>query len=352
MNKINRTILARLALGAVAFLNISQVQADSQGSNPDLATLQAKVNEYVSTSMMNELNSLSASYDAMHIGQTYTMDSGKLGPESDGNADSIFTQMTYTGKTASQLIGYADDQCAAHTTYDALVAKGIVVDKVKFDSVRNQFCKLVNGAAELKHRYDKYQSIKANGIVLAKRAKSDKHDFKGYTRTFGVGMSLVYKPDIANTLENGVHPDETLIYNSWIKWSDDNPTPLNIIKKIREMRNDSASNCDGISFHVIDGKEVDGWLYLNVVNVSSSKITIQNCAKVDYHGTHKTHGFPAFTLDAPFGYLYELEQMKDSGKAKLKDTIKTKVVSMVGANKEMITLMQKLLGNKVYSIQK
>ncbi len=332
-----------IALGAIALLHISQARAEAQGSSTDLAALQAQVNEYVSTSMTNELNSLSASYDAMKIGQTYTSDSPKLGPVTNGNADASFTNMTYSGKNASQLIGYADDQCAAHTTYDTLVAKGVTVDKANFDGVRNKFCKLVNAAAELKHRYDKYQSIKTSGIVLAKRAKSEGHDFDGYHRTFGVGMDLTYYPDIANTLENGVHPDETLVYKSWVKWSDDAPTDLNIIKKIREMRSDGASSCNGFAFPIINGKEVDGWLYLNVVNVSSSKVTIQNCAKVDYHGTHKTHGFPEFTVDAPFGYLYELEQMKDSSKAKLKDDIKTKVVSMIGVNKQMITLLQKII---------
>lgn len=321
---------------------MSQAQAATEESNPDRATLQAQVDQYLSASMTSDLNSVVASYDALKIGQTYTSDSPKLGPVSDGNADASFTKMTYSGKNSSQLIGYADDQCASHTTYDSLVAKGITVDKEKFNDVRNKFCKLVNAAAELKHRYDKYKSIKDTGVVLAKRSRSQKHDFNGYTRTFGVGMDLTYKPDIANTIENGLSPDETLTYNSWMKWSDDNPTPLNMVKKIREMRNDSASSCDGFSFHVINGKEVDGWLYLNVVNVSSSKVTIQNCAKVDFNNTHKTHSFPELTLDAPFGYLYELEQMKDSAKAKMKDTVKNKVVSMIDANKQMIALIQKI----------
>ncbi len=341
MKLIHYPVLAMLALGALA-PSLAQAQGTAADSTPDRITLQANVDQYVSASMMNELNSITASYDALNIGQTYTTDSPKLSPVSDGNADSSFTKMTYYGKNASQLIGYADDQCAAHTTYDKLIASGINVDKTNFNSVRDKFCKLVNAAAELKHRYDKYQQIKDNGVVLAKRSRSQKHDFKGYERTFGVGMDLIYKPNIANTIENGIHPDETLVYNSWIKWSDDKPTSLNIIKKIREMRNDGASRCDGISFHVIDGNEVDGWLYLNVVNVSSTKLTIQNCAKVDYHNTHNTHAFPEITMDAPFGYLYELEQMKDSSKAKMKDTIKNKVSSMIDINKNMITLIQKL----------
>jgi hypothetical protein len=292
--------------------------------------------------MTNDLNSIISSYDALKIGQTYTSDSPKLGPVSDGNADSSFTKMTYSGKNASQLIGYADDQCAAHTAYDILISKGVKVDQANFNAVRDKFCKLVNAAAELKHRYDKYQSIKTNGIVLAKRSRSQSHDFEGLHRTFGVGMDLIYKPDLANTLENGIHPDETLVYNSWIKWSDDNPTPLNVIRKIREMKSDGAAKCDGFSFHVINGG-VNGWLYMNVVNVSSSKVTIQNCAKVDFNNTHKTHAFPELTVDAPFGYLYELEQMKDDSKSKMKDTIKNKVASMIDVNKQMIALLQKIM---------
>lgn len=335
----NRKIKIFSAISACTLLLIQGAHAQT---STDLKTLQSQVDSYVSSGMTSDLDSMISSYSSLKIGQTYTSDSPKLGPVKDGNADSTSTKMTYSGQNASQLIGYANDQCAAHTTYEALVAKGVKVDKTKFNDVRNKFCKLVNAAAELKHRYDKYQSIKANGITLAKRSRSDKHDFKGRHRTFGVGMDLVYKPDVANTVENGLHIDEVLNYNSWIKWSDDNPTNLNIIKKIREMNNNGASKCDGIAFHVIDGKEVDGWLYLNVVNVSSSKITIQNCAKVDYNKTHKTHSFPELTVDAPFGYLYEVEQMKDNSKAKMKDTIKNKVVSMIGINEQMITLLQKI----------
>jgi hypothetical protein len=341
------SIYALISASALLLTQGAQAQSSS-----DLKTLQAQVDSYLSSSMISEVDGLTNSYKALKIGQTYTSDSPKLGPTKDGNADSTSTKMTYSAKSASQLIGYSADQCANHVAYETLVSKGVKVDQVKFNNVRDKFCNLVNAAAELKHRYDKYQAIKTNGITLAKRSKSQKHDFKDRTRTFGVGMDLVYKPDVANTLENGLHLDEVLNYNSWIKWSDDNPTNLNIIKKIREMNNSNASRCDGISFHVIDGKEVDGWLYLNVVNVSSSKITIQNCAKVDYNKTHKTHSFPELTVDAPFGYLYELEQMKDSSKVKLKDDIKNKVVSMIGANSQMITLLQRMNSSGAQTISK
>jgi hypothetical protein len=316
----------------------------AQAPAADLSQLQGLVDSYVSAASISEIDSLINSYNAMKIGQTYTASSPTLGPENDGNADAQWTKMAYSNISASQLIGYTSDLCASQAVYNDLVAKGVKVDQTKFNSVRDKFCKLVKAAAELKHRYDKYQEIKTNGVVLAKRSKSKEHDFKGYHRTFGVGMELVYKPDIAKTLESGVHPDETFEYHSWMKWSDDKPTTLDIIKKIREMRNSSADTCDGHSFHIINGKEVDGWFYLDVVNVTSSKVTIQNCAKVDYHGTHKTHEFPSITMTAPFGYLYELEQMKDSAKAKLKDQIKNKVVSMIGANQQIVDLLKKLKG--------
>ncbi len=324
-----------LALGFFAL-----TQGTAQAESADLANLQAQVDSYVSASMTSEVDSLLSSYSAMKIGQTYSADSPV--PPAGDNADATWKKMTYSNASASQLIGYAGDQCAAHTAYDQLVAKGVKVDKAKFDSTSEKFCKLVHAAAELKHRYDKYQAIKTNGIVLLKRSKSQGHDFKDRHRTFGGGLDLVYKPDIAGTLENGLHLDQTLIYNSWIKWSDDKPTPLNVIKRIREMQNSDAGRCEGISLPIIPSGSVRAYMYLNVVNVTSSKITIQNCLKAVYNGTHKTHAFPAVSMEAPFGYLYELEQMKDSAKVKLKDNIKDKVVSMVGANEQMITLLKKL----------
>lgn len=332
-NQIKRS----LAFGLLASTTVlSSMQAAA--SSDDLAKLQAKVDSYLSSSMENEIASLLSSYGSLQLGQTYTADS-PVPPQSD-NTEATWKKMSYSAQSASQLIGYADDQCASHTTYEQLIAKGVKVDQAKFNDTRNKFCKLVSAAAELKHRYDKYQSIKTNGIVLVKRSKSQEHDFKGHHRTFGGGIDLVYMPDIANTLQNGIHPDQTFHYNSWIKWSDNGRTDLNIIKKIREMKNDSAEKCDGFAFQVIDGGSVRAWLYMDVANVTSSKITIKNCMKVAYNGTHKTHGFPEVSMEAPFGYLYELEQMKDSGKAQLKDKVKDKVSSMIGANQEMVSLLK------------
>lgn len=316
----------------------------SQTSAPptDLGNLQAEVDSYIAAGAMSEVDSLLSSFNGLKIGNTYSLASPTLGPEKDGNADATWTKMTYSDMSASQMIGYASDLCASHVTYNQLVAKGVKVDQGKFNDARDKFCKLVKAAAELKHRYDKYQTIKKDGVVLAKRAKSQKHNFHGLERTFGGGMSLVYKPDLAQTLSSGIHPDQTFEYQSWIKWSDNNPTPLNIIKKIREMRNDQATNCEGFRFQVIHGKEVDAWLYLDVVIESSSKVKIQNCVKVKYNGINKGHAFPAITMEAPFGYLYELEQMKDSARVQLMNKIKDKVASRIGANQKMIELLKTL----------
>lgn len=281
------------------------------------------------------------SYTNLDLGQTYTKASPSYTAVADGT-DATWTKMTYSDASASQLIGYASDQCVSHTTYDQLVAKGVKLDQAKFNSTRDKFCKLVKAAAELKHRYDKYQSIKTNGITLLKREKSQRHDFKGKHRTFGVGLDLVYYPDVANTLKTGLHPDHQLKYNSWIKWSDDDRQSLNLLKRLREQRNDKAGKCDGVSLQIINGKHLDAWFFLDVVKVTSNKLTIKNCVRAAYNGTHKSHGFPEVTMDAPFGYLYELEQMKDNAKVQLKDKIKSKVVSMVGANEQMVALLQKL----------
>lgn len=324
----------------IAFSLLALIPLHASAQTTELAKLQAQVDNYISSAMTNEVDSMLSSYNALKLGQTYSADS-PVPPKSD-NSDATWTKMTYSNASASKRLGYASDQCAAHTTYDQLVAKGVKVDKAKFESVSDKFCKLVKAGAELYHRYEKYQSIKTNGVVLVKRSKSQSHDFHGLHRTFAGGMDLVYKPDIANTLATGAHPDQTFEYNSWIKWSDNNPTPLNIIKKIREMNNSQATNCEGFRFQVISGKEVDAWLYFNVVNVSSTKVTIQNCIKAKYNGINKGHAFPAVTLDAPFGYLYELEQMKDSAKSQLMNKIKDKVSSMIDVNQEMIDILKKL----------
>lgn len=327
-----------LAVGLLALSPFhGTVQAAAQD---DLAALQAQVDAYVSTAMASEIDSLLNSYRALKLGQTYT--AASPAPATGENSEAKWTTMAYSDASASQKIGYANDQCVAHTTYEQLIAKGVKVDQAKFNSTRDKFCQLVHAGAELAHRYEKYQSIKTNGVVLLKRSKSQGHDFKGLHRTFGGGVDLVYYPDIAGTLQSGLHSGQKFQYNSWIKWSDDQPRPLNILQTIREMRQDSASKCDGFSFQIIDGA-VRAYLYLDVVNVSSTTVTIKNCMKAVYNGGHGTHAFPDVTLTAPFGYLYELELMKDNAKVQLKDKIKGKVTSMVGTNGQMVELLKKLM---------
>jgi hypothetical protein len=131
--------------------------------------------------------------------------------------------------------------------------------------------------------------------------------------------------------------EERFVYASWLQWSDDGRQPLNVVKRLREMKGSDTGSCGKtIPIKIIYGGHVTATLYLGVDSIDGDTINLKACAVFHYSGDDKTVGLGTVSFTAPFGYLGQLEAMRD----KAKDNVSAKVVSKIDAR------VSNLLGDK------
>ena len=286
---------------------------------------------------------------------------------------SISTAINYTDTTAAQKIGYASNLCATQVAYNTLKAKGVALSadqEARYERVRDKFCLLVSRAAKLQQRIEKFNDVKTNGITLFQRYARATPSYDGYDRTIQMGMQLQFYPFISNicgspdgdqtttitteldyckknmkSVASGLSSkgldksklEERFVYASWLQWSDDDRQPLNVVKRLREMKGSDTGSCGKIiPIKIIYGGHVTATLYLGVDSIDGDTINLKACAVFHYSGDDKTVGLGTVSFTAPFGYLGQLEAMRD----KAKDNVSAKVESKIDAR------VSNLLGDK------
>lgn len=301
------------------------------------------------------------------------------------NVNSKSTRITYSDMSAAQKIGYANNLCASQVAYNTLKAKGVALtseQEARYERVRDKFCLLVSRAAKLQQRVEKFNAIKDNGITLFQRYARATPSYDGHERTIQMGMQLQFYPFISNicgspdgdqtttitteldyckanmkSVASGLSAkgldknklEERFVYASWLQWSDDGRQPLNVVKRLREMKGSDTGSCGKIiPIKIIYGGHVTATLYLGVDSIDGDTINLKACAVFHYSGDDKTVGLGTVSFTAPFGYLGQLEAMRD----KAKDNVSSKVESKIDAR------VSGLLGDKtkvqsmLYTIEK
>lgn len=289
------------------------------------------------------------------------------------NVNSKWTTINYTDTSAAQKIGYASNLCATQVAYSTLKAKGVALSdeqEARYERVRDKFCLLVSRAAKLQQRIEKFNAIKDNGITLFQRYARATPSYDGHDRTIQMGMQLQFYPFISGvcgspdgdqtttittelnycasnmkSVASGLSSkgldknklEERFVYASWLQWSDDGRQPLNVVKRLREMKGSDTGSCGKIiPIKIIYGGHVTATLYLGVDSIDGDTINLKACAVFHYSGDDKTVGLGTVSFTAPFGYLGQLEAMRD----KAKDNVSAKVESKIDAR------VSNLLGDK------
>ena len=298
---------------------------------------------------------------------------------------SISTAIKYTDTTAAQKIGYASNLCATQVAYNTLKAKGVALSadqEARYERVRDKFCLLVTRAAKLQQRIEKFNDIKTNGITLFQRYARATPSYDGYDRTIQMGMQLQFYPFISNicgspdgdqtttitteldyckknmkSVASGLSAkgldksklEERFVYASWLQWSDDDRQPLNVVKRLREMKGSDTGSCGKIiPIKIIYGGHVTATLYLGVDSIDGDTINLKACAVFHYSGDDKTVGLGTVSFTAPFGYLGQLEAMRD----KAKDNVSAKVESKIDARVSNLLGDKSKMQSMLYTIDK
>lgn len=299
------------------------------------------------------------------------------------DVSSISKRKSYTNLDAAQKIGYANDLCKNQVVYNTLKTKGVSLpadEEKRYERVRDKFCLLVQRAAKLQQRINQFNNIKDNGITLFQRYAKNKPKYNGYERTIQMGLQLQFFPFISNVCgspdENQTMPmdfeycanhmksvasgfgtkgidinklEERFVYASWLQWSDGSRQPLNVVKRLREMKGSDTGSCGKIiPIKIIYGGHVTATLYLGVDSISGNQIKMKACAVFHYDGEDKWVNIGAVTFAAPFDYLGQLEAMRDNAQDKISGKVHNKidarVLDLLG-NKDKINSM-------IYTIDK
>ena len=287
------------------------------------------------------------------------------------NVNLAWPAINYTATSAAKKLGYATNLCASQVAYTTLKSKGVTLSaeqEARYERVRDKFCLLVSRAAKLQQRIEKFNEIKDNGITLFQRYAINKPKYDGHERTIQMGMQLQFYPFIENvcgspdgdqtttidldycktnmkSVASGITSkgidvsklEERFVYASWLQWSDDGRQPLNVIKRLREMKGTDTGSCGKIiPIKIIYGGHVTATLYLGVDSISGNTIKLKACAVFHYSGDDKWVNIGDISFQAPFGYLGQLEAMRD----KAQDNVSTKVHNKIDAR------VSDLLGQK------
>nr|WP_315458068.1 hypothetical protein [uncultured Sphingorhabdus sp.] len=296
---------------------------------------------------------------------------------------SVSTVVSYTDTTAAQKIGYASNLCSTQVAYNTLKTKGVSLSadqEAKYERVRDKFCLLVNRAAKLQQRIEKFNAIKDNGITLFQRYAINKPKYDGHERTIQMGMQLKFYPFIQDvcgspdgnqtitmdleyckshmkSVASGITTKgidkntlaERFVYASWLKWSDDDAVPLNVVKRLREMQGSDTGSCGKfIPIKIIYGGTVTATLYLGVDSISGNTIKMKACAVFHWSGDDKWVNIGDVSFQAPFGYLGQLEAMRD----KAKDNAAAKVESKIDARVSNLLGDKSKVDSMLYTIDK
>lgn len=299
------------------------------------------------------------------------------------NVNSTWSKINYTDTSAAQKIGYASNLCASQVAYSTLKAKGVALSaeqEARYERVKEKFCLLVNRAAKLQQRIEKFNDIKDNGITLFQRYAINKPKYDGHERTIQMGMQLQFYPFIENVCGSPdgdqattMDPDyckshmksvasgtsakgidlnkleERFVYASWLQWSDDGRQPLNVVKRLREMKGSDTGSCGKfIPIKIIYGGHVTATLYLGVDSISGNTIKMKACAVFHYSGDDKWVNIGDVSFQAPFGYLGQLEAMRDKAQDKVASQVHNRIDARVSDLLGNKTKMQSML----YTIDK
>jgi uncharacterized protein YcfJ len=209
-----------------------------------------------------------------------------------------------------------------------MAAAKIGYNLTSYLKARQKVCELVPYVARAQQMYETYQSIKVNGLPLIQKHKSQKHKFGKVTkrtRTTNLWVDVRYMPD-----------DKKLQYSVTFKFSDNKPIQIIPPPKFANDNNSKKGICIPLT----------SWasFCFKVLEATASNAKIDLWAKFRQLGQNKTIGFGAVVVPAPFGYLDQLQQMKDKKKQQAITQMKNKLASLAGIDQQTQAKIQKLAG--------
>ena len=210
---------------------------------------------------------------------------------------------------------------------------GISLDK--FLNAREKACDLVVKLAQLQKMYDDFQSIKENGYVFIDKYSKDelskKIMLKRYKRAKQKWTKVAYVPG------------EGMKFEVNFKWSDKGIKQILPNSGFGTQTNEKSAR--DICFPL---KSIPKFCF-NILETSSDKVTMKLWVRAEGRMGKKNWTFDVpngkymVTVPAPFGYMDDLAQMKESAKTNALNNLKKQVSSMVNVDQEKVKKIEALM---------
>jgi hypothetical protein len=220
-------------------------------------------------------------------------------------------------------------------------------------ALKTNTCGAIYNTAQLNYRYakllsydDKWEECKKNGATVSTWTvppdKPEELKFKGLQRSvwMGGGINFICGSVVADNKDGGFK------YDSWFKWSNDKPVPLNIIQKLRDSGDTAGdSSCPKVCIPVTKGA-LDLSICVGIVpgiSAVSDTAPMKIGFNANYNKKDHKRCSPTINVPAPFGLAQSLGEMKEAGKKDLKDKMENQIMALVPINNEMKGNIEKLL---------
>ena len=221
-----------------------------------------------------------------------------------------------------------------------------------FSSLRNGVCTSIYNTAQLTYRFQRYQAVQANwnecttnGFQVTEWQQSEKFGFPhGHHRTVAVGGGVMFK---CGAIYKG-DADDAFTYDSWFKWSDDSPVPLNILKTLRDA-GDSPNSCPNTCIPLIRDAGVSAKFCVGLdpgiagINASSATVPMRLGAKFHAFDRDKTFCTGVINMPAPFGLLQSLSEMADNAKQNTMKQMQDQLMAVLPIDKDTVAKLQTLM---------
>ncbi len=215
-------------------------------------------------------------------------------------------------------------RCASDLRGLKAAAKKAKLNITNYLEKREQACQMAVFVAKLRKMYADWQVMKVEGFPLVQQYKKQTLKFQKRKRTTQLWADVRYMPEAKN-LEYGV----------WFQWSDEKKNQLFPIPK-------SGPNKEGKCIP-LSGRTN---FCFKILDANTTSIKIDLWASVRYNKRTKNIGFGAQTIPAPFGYINQLEQMKENKKQQAVEKLTQKLAEIAGVNQQTINFIQTAASKK------
>jgi hypothetical protein len=253
------------------------------------------------------------------------------------NAEELIT----TKEEGGDALDIAALRCSQTSGEDAvsdLIATYLDKNHVKtYQAAKREVCTVVLTLADLRYKREQYEALKENGYPLFYKHKKDKKSFSGYERTVQYKVDLRFYPGdqdfLAGDFEHG-----NFEFIHAFKWSDNDWGDNNLREAFAD---DSKDDLICLPFiKISNNAEAD--LCFQVKSVTSTEVKVYTKAKFKYKDDKKSIEIGTVTVPAPFGYMADLSDMKESAMQNLESTVKSKIEAFLPVDNDLLTALQEI----------